>query len=110
LGWRPRRADCDRGEPASLPITGTRIPTLDGIRGLAIGFVLVYHFTFYGGRRSELLGERLYWTVALVGWIGVDLLFMLSGFLIAGILYDTRSSRRNLRSFYFRRVLRIFPL
>jgi peptidoglycan/LPS O-acetylase OafA/YrhL len=93
-----------------LPKLGTHIPALDGIRGIAILLVMVGHFTFYGGMDPTVLVDRLYFDIATVGGIGVDLFFVLSGFLITGILYDTRDSGLYLRSFYSRRVLRIFPL
>jgi peptidoglycan/LPS O-acetylase OafA/YrhL len=87
-----------------------REPVLDGVRGVAILLVLFHHFVLYsdfeGGRRldayMEVLGDA--------GWIGVDLFFVLSGFLITGILLDTKSSPRFFRTFYARRTLRIFPL
>lgn len=68
-------------------------PALDGLR--AIAFLMVF-FTHYCG---------MPW-----GWAGVDLFFVLSGFLITGILFDTRDDRYRARNFYVRRTLRIFPL
>jgi peptidoglycan/LPS O-acetylase OafA/YrhL len=86
----------------------TRVPALDGVRGLAIGLVLVYHFFAFakpGGALSRVLVGA-----ADLGVSGVDLFFLLSGFLITGILLDTRSRPRYFRNFYVRRALRIFPL
>ena len=80
------------------------IPELDGVRGIAILLVLVYHFgtsTKPGGALGEILG---------LGWIGVDLFFVLSGFLITGILLDSKGSPHYFSYFYTRRILRIFPL
>jgi peptidoglycan/LPS O-acetylase OafA/YrhL len=86
------------------------VPALDGVRGVAILFVLVYHLVLYGlGRPASVSGKVLY-EVALNGWIGVDLFFVLSGFLITGILYDTKGGTTFFRNFYARRCLRIFPL
>ncbi|MBB6142298.1 peptidoglycan/LPS O-acetylase OafA/YrhL [Silvibacterium bohemicum] len=69
---------------------------LDGVRAIAVTLVFTLHY----------LGAR---TLA-VGWTGVPIFFVLSGFLITGILYDNRSELHRFRNFYVRRTLRIFPL
>ncbi len=86
-----------------------RLPVLDGLRGIAILLVLVLHFTMYGGPPSSI-GIAAVRPFALAGWIGVDLFFVLSGFLITGILYDAKGGERYFRNFYIRRLLRIAPL
>ncbi len=73
-------------------------PALDGLRAIA---VLMVFFGHYGALRFPFL---------LWGSAGVDLFFVLSGFLITGILYDTRNDPHRVRNFYMRRTLRIFPL
>ena len=94
----------------SSPWYATRIPELDGLRGLAILLVLIIHCIdetkFLGGNR---------WLSYLVAadslsWSGVDLFFVLSGFLIGGILLDTRASSNYFKAFYARRAFRILPL
>lgn len=82
-------------------------PALDGVRGIAILLVLFHHFTLFDPVTS--VGAWLGF-FALLGWCGVDLFFVLSGYLITGILIDARGSDRYFTSFYMRRVLRIFPL
>jgi peptidoglycan/LPS O-acetylase OafA/YrhL len=83
---------------------------LDGVRGLAILAVLLYHGVLYAGSRSNHAVDETLRQIVSFGWSGVDLFFVLSGFLITGILLDSRNSPNYYRSFYMRRVLRIFPL
>lgn len=84
------------------------IPALDGLRGLAVLLVLCYDCLKIpaGGGLIVLLSRKM----AAFGWIGVDLFFVLSGFLITGILLDTVGKRGYWKSFILRRALRIFPL
>jgi peptidoglycan/LPS O-acetylase OafA/YrhL len=91
-------------EPLELP--RGHIPALDGIRGLAILLVTLYRFA---GSHDASTPE---WVLPLtdLGNRGVDLFFVLSGFLITGILYDGKGSQNYFRNFYARRTLRIFPL
>jgi len=92
-------------------ITGSvekeHMPALDGLRGLAVLLVVVAHvfpvsqlFAYYKGPAILLS----------IGSTGVDLFFVLSGFLITGILCESKGSQHYFKSFYVRRVLRIFPL
>jgi peptidoglycan/LPS O-acetylase OafA/YrhL len=87
-----------------------RLRTLDGLRGIAILLVLVLHFTLYGGPAPAAGLDLAVHRVAMAGWIGVDLFFVLSGFLITGILYDAKGDEGYFRTFYLRRLLRIAPL
>jgi peptidoglycan/LPS O-acetylase OafA/YrhL len=85
------------------------VPALDGLRGLAILLIYVLH---YGGEKHQSPSRLIHAYVWLksCGWIGVDLFFVLSGFLITRILIDTRSNCDRMRSFYLRRALRILPV
>jgi peptidoglycan/LPS O-acetylase OafA/YrhL len=84
---------------------------LDGVRGLAIAMVLLYHaFSWSMGTSGWGWFPRLVERVTRPGWLGVDLFFVLSGFLITAILLDSRDDRFYFRNFYARRALRILPL
>jgi peptidoglycan/LPS O-acetylase OafA/YrhL len=90
-----------------LQIRG-HVPALDGVRGFAIVMVLLFHITPPGPASTKL--GSLTKLLASVSPVGVDLFFVLSGFLITGILLDAKGSRGYFRTFYIRRALRIFPL
>jgi len=81
---------------------------LDGLRGLAVLIVFVFHYG--GGLQSTHWPVRLFGYATEAGWTGVVLFFALSGFLITGSLWDSRGSHHLLRNFYARRALRILPL
>ncbi len=101
------------GLPSSQPTTSfpvvqsavpsaERIAELDGLRAIAVLLVVAWHYldTF----------SSPWLTPFRLGWTGVDLFFVLSGFLIGGILLDNRSRRSYFKPFYGRRIHRIFPL
>ncbi|MGP0063323.1 MAG: acyltransferase family protein [Isosphaeraceae bacterium] len=90
--------------------TDRHVPALDGVRGLAILAVLMSHFLPALADAFRTSWAREIVSYAGLGAWGVDLFFVLSGFLITGILLDTRDSPDYWRSFFGRRALRIFPL
>lgn len=83
------------------------IPALDGIRGLGVILVLFFH---YGSSTMALGVGTSVLQATGIGWSGVDLFFVLSGFLITGLLYDAKGKPHYFKNFYARRTLRIFPL
>jgi peptidoglycan/LPS O-acetylase OafA/YrhL len=87
---------------------GAHVPELDGIRGLAIAGVMALHFL--GALTPVTALERATVKLSSYGLWGVDLFFVLSGFLITGILADSKGRPGYFRNFYVRRGLRIFPL
>ena len=85
-----------------------RLTSLDGLRGIAVLSVVAFHTLRVTGHES-LFGHVLN-RVQESAWAGVDLFFVLSGFLITGILLDTRTSPSYFKTFFIRRFFRIFPL
>lgn len=85
-----------------------QIPALDGVRGMAILSVMLLH----SNEAFEGTGaiERVFYYTFALGWIGVDLFFVLSGFLITRNLLSSKGTAHYFRNFYMRRALRIFPL
>jgi len=88
-------------------LSGRHVPALDAIRGLAI--LMVTYYRFGGGSPGDAtVGDGL--PLHDLGSRGVELFFVLSGFLITGILFDAKTQPHYFRNFYARRTLRIFPL
>lgn len=85
-----------------------RIAELDGLRGIAILLVLLRH-SIFGVETHSRIGSA-FLAAGQLSWSGVDLFFVLSGFLIGGILLDVRESPRYFQTFYVRRAYRILPI
>jgi len=91
------------------------LPGLDGLRGVAILAVLCHHLVMPNypvGIPAGMAGVviKCFYRFFDIGWWGVDLFFVLSGFLITGILLDSKGGAHYFGNFYARRFLRIFPL
>jgi len=85
------------------------IPALDGLRGLAILTVVLHHSMVIRVIEKDHFGKAIH-AIFTPGWIGVDLFFVLSGFLITSILLANRGEKGWLPTFYARRALRVLPL
>ncbi len=103
----PRHREFEYPPPAR-PANASHIPGLDGLRGVAILLVLVHMLNVLDVQQG--MSAWVFGRISQVGWTGVQLFFVLSGFLITGILLDTQRSKKYFSAFYGRRTLRIFPL
>ncbi len=97
---------------ASVPPAGerSRVLELDGLRGIAIGAVLLMHDFVRVPIPAPNRIESFFQTALSASYAGVDLFFVLSGFLIGGILLQARTAQNYYRAFYVRRYFRIIPL
>jgi peptidoglycan/LPS O-acetylase OafA/YrhL len=83
---------------------------LDGVRGIAISLVLVWHYLSFSLLPDPGSVAAYVMDIVRLSWSGVDLFFVLSGFLIGGILIDNRQAKNYFKVFYARRIFRILPL
>jgi len=95
-------------DPTIPGVASRHVPALDGLRGLAILGVMLFHCAIMLRWEHPASAWLAGWP--RVGWLGVDVFFVLSGFLITGILLDTRGGPRYFLNFYARRILRIMPV
>ncbi|MES2222726.1 MAG: acyltransferase [Acidobacteriota bacterium] len=95
-------------QSSSRPAELSHKPELDGLRGVALLAVMLCHGAPYIERTTVLSKLCVYAMVP--GWSGVELFFVLSGFLITGILLQSKTAENYFSSFYARRFLRIFPI
>lgn len=92
------------------PDQSRRIPELDGVRGWAILCILFWHYICSLLDLTQSPFTLMLYRIGALSWAGVDLFFVLSGFLLGGILLASKESPNLFRAFYIRRSLRVFPL
>lgn len=93
---------------APSPNSIRRDPALDGLRGLAV--LLVYLFHYGGGLSSPHAALKVFGYATQASWVGVELFFVLSGFLITGLCWECRNQPGAFSAFLARRAWRIVPL
>ncbi len=102
-----QRQNATHTDPTRLS-RSPHISALDGLRGMAILLVLIHMLNLL--EIQDGAAAYVFYRISYAGWTGVQLFFVLSGFLITGILLDSRQAKNYFSSFYVRRILRIFPL
>src|SRR5215470_1709075 len=104
------QADCQSRSGGAAVFPKQRLVELDGLRGFALILILIFHAVAQEGAYPP--GTFLYYLQRsfAMGWTALDLFFVLSGFLVGGILMDARESPSYFKTFYLRRVFRIVPV
>src|SRR5579871_2260754 len=93
------------------PSTREHVPALDGIRGYGfIGIFLAHYLAPLIERYRSHPWVNVFYYLEQIAWMGVPAFFVLSGYLIGGILFNSRNREGFFRVFYGRRVLRILPV
>lgn len=114
LATEPLQHTSQPHDPATAWVTRTQqlvhIRELDGLRGVAALMVLFHHLWFVSYQHGGTRLIALLSSVSEFGRTGVDLFFVLSGFLITSLLIKARHSKRFYQDFYWKRVLRVLPL
>jgi peptidoglycan/LPS O-acetylase OafA/YrhL len=93
----------------TAPLSSRRLPELDFWRGIAIASVVLYHAIYWSQPSQPNKIADVFTRATVFGWLGVNLFFVLSGFLITGILLDSKGKPGYFRIFYGRRIRRIIP-
>jgi peptidoglycan/LPS O-acetylase OafA/YrhL len=93
----------------SRPKLRSHMPGLDGLRGSMLLLVLTAHF-YYLTHGAVQPVDRVLFHLRESGWFAMDVFFVMSGFLITGILLDSKDRPHFFKNFYIRRFLRIFPI
>jgi peptidoglycan/LPS O-acetylase OafA/YrhL len=109
---RMQSTEVSPAPPHDAPLLKRAMPGLDVLRGLAVLLVVLYHGLYWflpPASAADAATVQRYTRIVSWGWLGVTLFFVLSGFLITGILLDTRQHPHYWKNFYTRRLLRIFP-
>jgi len=96
--------------PQIIKSESKRITELDGIRGIAALLIITWHYGTSQLVNNHSLAAGYFKVMSTYFWTGVDLFFILSGFLLGNILLKNRSSENYFKAFYIRRICRIFPI